>query len=48
MPESSAPGAMDRNDGGADDRLAIRELIDNWMVWRDAGMWEKFRHRLAR
>jgi hypothetical protein len=26
-----------------DDRLAIRELIENWAVWRDAGDWERFR-----
>jgi hypothetical protein len=26
-----------------DDRLAIRELIENWVVWRDAGDWERFR-----
>ena len=25
------------------DRLAIRELIENWAVWRDARQWEKFR-----
>ncbi len=25
------------------DRLALRQLIDNWAIWRDAGMWEKFR-----
>lgn len=25
------------------DRLAIRDLIDNWAVWRDAGDWERFR-----
>lgn len=25
------------------DRLAIRELIENWVVWRDAGDWERFR-----
>jgi hypothetical protein len=24
------------------DRLAIRELLDNWVVWRDAGDWERF------
>ena len=24
-------------------RLAIRELIENWVVWRDAGDWERFR-----
>jgi len=26
----------------AHDRLAIRELLDNWVVWRDAGDWERF------
>ena len=25
------------------DRLAIRELVDNWAVWRDAGDWPRFR-----
>jgi len=24
------------------ERLAIRELIENWAVWRDAGDWERF------
>ena len=24
------------------DKLAIRELIENWAVWRDAGYWERF------
>jgi hypothetical protein len=28
---------------GIEDRLAIRELIENWAVWRDAGDWERFR-----
>jgi ketosteroid isomerase-like protein len=26
----------------ADDRQAIRDLIENWAVWRDAGDWERF------
>ncbi len=26
-----------------DDRLAIRELLENWAVWRDAGDWTRFR-----
>jgi SnoaL-like domain len=26
-----------------DDRLHIRELIENWAVWRDSGDWERFR-----
>jgi hypothetical protein len=24
------------------DRMAIRDLIENWAVWRDAGDWERF------
>ena len=24
------------------DRLAIREAVENWAVWRDAGDWERF------
>lgn len=30
-------------DDRSGDRLAIRELIENWVVWRDAGDWERFR-----
>jgi len=26
----------------SDDRRLIRELIENWVVWRDAGDWERF------
>jgi hypothetical protein len=29
--------------GQWEDRLAIREVIENWVVWRDAGDWERFR-----
>jgi hypothetical protein len=25
------------------DRLAIRDLIDNWAMWRDTGRWDDFR-----
>ena len=25
------------------DRLAIRDLIENWIVWRDARLWDRFR-----
>ncbi|MEX0405885.1 nuclear transport factor 2 family protein [Aquibium sp. LZ166] len=25
------------------ERLAIRDLLENWVVWRDAGDWERFR-----
>jgi SnoaL-like protein len=27
----------------AADRLEIREMIENWAIWRDAGMWDRFR-----
>ena len=26
----------------SDDVRAIRELIENWALWRDAGDWERF------
>ncbi|MFL9921625.1 nuclear transport factor 2 family protein [Paraburkholderia fungorum] len=25
------------------ERLAIRDLVENWAIWRDAGDWERFR-----
>ena len=25
------------------DQLAIRQLVDDWAVWRDAGYWDRFR-----
>jgi SnoaL-like domain len=27
----------------AADRTAIREIIENWVIWRDSGDWERFR-----
>ncbi len=30
-------------DSDFQDRLAIRELIDNWAMWRDTGRWDDFR-----
>ena len=27
----------------AQDRVTIRELVENWALWRDACMWDKFR-----
>jgi hypothetical protein len=27
----------------SEDRGLIRELVENWVVWRDAGDWERFR-----
>jgi hypothetical protein len=32
--------------GGANmeaDKTAIRELIENWVLWRDAGLWDQFK-----
>jgi hypothetical protein len=37
-----ADTALDK-DSDAADRVAIRALIENWVVWRDAGHWERFR-----
>jgi len=31
------------SDHEAADRRAIRDLLENWVVWRDAGYWERFR-----
>jgi hypothetical protein len=31
------------NSGTAADRQTIRDLIENWAVWRDALMWDRFR-----
>ncbi|WP_245524801.1 MULTISPECIES: nuclear transport factor 2 family protein [unclassified Bradyrhizobium] len=30
-------------DGHEADRRRIRDLLENWVVWRDAGHWEQFR-----
>lgn len=27
----------------AADKVAIREVIDNWVIWRDSGDWKRFR-----
>jgi hypothetical protein len=31
------------NASEAEDRRAIRDLIENWALWRDARLWERFR-----
>lgn len=31
------------SDNEVDDRRVIRELVENWAVWRDALMWDRFR-----
>ena len=30
------------SDAPASDRQAIRELVENWVLWRDAGHWDRF------
>ena len=37
------PGRGDRPTASLEDRLAIRELVESWVVWRDAGDWDRFR-----
>lgn len=27
----------------SDDRRLIRELVENWALWRDARLWDRFR-----
>jgi len=33
----------DSTDASLTDRLRIREAVQNWALWRDAGDWERFR-----
>ncbi len=43
-PEHSKPGSLENSDTrDADDRRDIRELIENWAIWRDARLWDRFR-----
>jgi len=30
-------------DAELEDRLAIAQVVNNWVVWRDAGLWDRFR-----
>ena len=39
----SAKAAETSPDKAMADRLAIREVIENWVLYRDAGDWERFR-----
>jgi hypothetical protein len=34
---------MRQDTAAMDDKTEIRELVENWVVWRDAGDWERFR-----
>jgi hypothetical protein len=40
MPQIDQPAALA---GRLEDRLLIRELVENWVLYRDAGDWERFR-----
>jgi SnoaL-like domain len=40
MPQIKQPEAIA---GHLEDRLLIRELVENWVLYRDAGDWERFR-----
>ena len=35
---------MSRSESELEDDRLIRELLQNWVVWRDAGDWERFRN----
>jgi len=41
--EGRAIPVLEASETEASDRLAIRNLVENWAVWRDAGDWERFR-----
>ena len=34
---------MNSVDAGVADKLRIREVVENWAVWRDSGDWERFK-----
>ena len=36
------PSGADDSAAGMRDRIEIRELIENWVLWRDAGDWDRF------
>jgi SnoaL-like domain len=46
--ENLAPVPARRGEGGSvrpdimADRFALRELVENWALWRDAGDWDRF------
>jgi hypothetical protein len=40
---TAAKGKKDSRKTHADDRRDIRELIENWAIWRDARLWDHFR-----
>jgi SnoaL-like domain len=43
MSELNLPEAIAAQLGGLADRMLVRELVENWILFRDAGDWERFR-----
>jgi SnoaL-like domain len=43
VPEINLPEAVAAQLGGLTDRTLVRELVENWILFRDAGDWERFR-----
>ena len=43
MNDVSLPTLAHAGEDAAADRVGIRELLENWVVWRDAGDWDRFR-----
>lgn len=44
LQEAAGPDAIEARSAAdvAIDKLAINELLQNWVLWRDAGNWERF------
>lgn len=42
-PRATAPAAAPALPKGLLDRLAIREVLENWVLYRDSGDWERFK-----
>jgi hypothetical protein len=43
MSEINLPEPIAAQLGGLTDRMLVRELVENWILFRDAGDWERFR-----
>jgi hypothetical protein len=43
LPDGRHRGQQQMNEANLVDRSTIRDLIENWAVWRDAGDWNRFK-----
>jgi hypothetical protein len=43
MPSFERPTRGDADASAAEDRRLIRDPLENWVVWRDSGDWDRFR-----